>query len=475
MCRIAPCFMLAFAVCAVAEQRIQTFDADPHWDGMNNRSTIETRTIEQDFGYSKTDHGGWGEGEVGGTIYPDGTPAYYAKEMPPRTLDDSFTVSGALVVEEGAGNALIGFFNHKTINEWRTPNSIAIRVNGRGETFHTHVEYATSRWRTSAGVIGRYDEHADRMYPIETPSRGVHLWTLSYDPDGANGDGLITLEFDGTKAECPLAPGHKADGITVDRVGILNVVKSADAPGTLWINNIAIDDKDEMFTSDPQWDARNNRKTYETEEVRPRFNFGYSNTQRAGGAHTGEIGGLFFRGDCRYPERLAYYGDRVEGLDLTMPLHARGTLALHRGVTDSTTLFGFFHHEHSVFVHDSQQTGMPRDVLGFHVEGPSRIGFNVYPVYRTDGESQALAQGDDLPIIYPDGASHKWSLDYNPDGAEGNGEIVLILDRKEVRLALESGVKEEGATFTRFGFVTPWIDGNGQAIYLDDLEYTSAP
>lgn len=475
MVRMMRVVLVCGAFCAAAEQRIEHFDRDPGWDGLNNRSTMETRTIAQDFGYSATDHGGWGEGEVGGTIYPDGLPAYYAKAIEPRNLDEAFSVSGALVVEPGAGNTLIGFFNHKTINEWRTPNAIVMRLNGRGETFHVHVEYATSRWRACAGIVGRYDAETDRNFAVEVPSRGVHTWSLSYDPEGNDGNGLITLVFDDITAECPIAPGHKADGITVDRVGILNVNKSWDSPGTLWINNLTIDGKDELFTDDPQWDALNNRKTYETEEIRPRFNFGYSETNLAGGAAPGEIGGLFFRGDCRYPETLAYYGGRVEGLDLTKPLHAKGKVALHRGVTDSTTLFGFFHHEHSVFVHDSQKTGTPRDVLGFHIEGPSRIGFNVYPVYRTDGEFQGVAQGEDLPIIMPDGTSHDWTLDYDPQAADGNGEIVLTFDGKEARLALQPGAKEDGATFSRFGFVTPWIDGNGQRVYLDDLEYTCAP
>ncbi len=467
------CVVAAFSV--GAELRVQHFDADPQWDGLNNRSTMETRTIAQDFGYSETDHGGWGEGEVGGTIYADGTAAYYAKPVGPFTLDEGFSASGAVVVEEGAGNTLIGFFNHTTINEWRTPNAIVMRINGRGQTFHAHVEYATAKWRANAGIIGRYDATTDRNHPIEVPSKGVHEWSLSYDPNGPDGNGIVEFVLDDITATCPVTPELKADGITVDRFGILNVNKSADSPGALWINNLTINGKDEMFTSDPQWEGLKNRETYVTANVRPRFNFGYSDTNLAGGIAKGEIGGLFFRGDCREEGKLAYYGDKVEGLDLTKPLHAKGKIALHRGVTDSTTLFGFFHHEHSVFVHDSQKSGLPRDVLGFHVEGPSRVGFTLYPVYRTDGEILGTGYREGIPVVYPDGASHDWALDYDPNGAEGNGEIVLTFGGQEIRTALEPGAKEEGAMFTRFGFVTPWIDGNGQVIYLDDLEYTCAP
>lgn len=39
------------------------------------------------------------------------------------------------------------FFNSETVNEWRTPNTIAMRLNGRGENFFAYVEYCTSKWR----------------------------------------------------------------------------------------------------------------------------------------------------------------------------------------------------------------------------------------------------------------------------------------------------------------------------------------
>ena len=39
-------------------------------------------------------------------------------------------------------------------------------------------------------------------------------------------------------------------------------------------------------------------------------------------------------------------------------------------------------------------------------------------------------------------------------------------------LALPAEHAAEGAAFDRFGFVTPWIDGNGQVVYLDDMQFT---
>ena len=303
--RLTLALVLAAVPLAWPEQRFESFDSDPHWDGLNNRPPANsTRHVVQDFGYAPDTRQGIGPGAIGGTVTPDGVAAYYAKEIPAKTLNDAFTASGTLFVKEGAGNTLFGFFNSQTVNEWRTPNTLVFRINGRGEIFHTHVEYATSKWRAGAGVIGRYDKQADRIYPVETPSRGVHRWSINYDPAGANGAGSITATFDDQRAVCDLVDGHKRDGATFDRFGILNVIKSVDSPGELWLGSLVINGVSETLDHDPKWQGLRNRCAYESEEVRPRFNFGFASSHYAGGKAPGEIGGRFFRGDCRLPCKL---------------------------------------------------------------------------------------------------------------------------------------------------------------------------
>jgi hypothetical protein len=228
----------------------------------------------------------------------------------------------------------------------------------------------------------------------------------------------------------------------------------------------------EEFGSDPKWDASGNRRTYETRNVRPRFDFGFTPTHHAGGKSAGELGGLFFRGDCRYGERLAAYGDRLAALTLARPLRASGKVCLRRGVSDSTTLIGFYHSGHSLWVNPSQQFGTPKDFLGAAIEGPSSEGFHFYPVYRNHGDGKSSGMGANPPRIYPDGATHDWTLDYDPAAAGGNGQIIVTLDGKVVSMDLAPGDKAAGAQFDRFGLVTPWIDGNGQHVYFDDLNYT---
>ena len=76
-----PALLLAGAAAAAEKERTEHFDADPNWEGVNNRAaTPEKRTVRQDFGYSQTAHAGGKPGEIGGFITPAAEPAYYAQE-----------------------------------------------------------------------------------------------------------------------------------------------------------------------------------------------------------------------------------------------------------------------------------------------------------------------------------------------------------------------------------------------------------
>lgn len=457
---------------ASAEQRQENFDRDPGWEGHNNRSA-RPETIHQDFGWSPgTAHAGGSPGEIGGRIQPAAEPAYYAKRFPTRTFKDVLSAAGTVRVERGGGHTLIGFFGARSLNEWRTRNTIALRIQQRGDVLHCHLEHCTSRWRAGAGIIGRYDKVRDRMHPIELPCGQTYLWSLKYDPNGPGGSGLVTATFGTNTASYEISPEHRADGAEFDHFGLVNVMKQYDGAGTLWLDNITVQGEPEDFTADPGWDSSGNRRKYETHNVRPRFDFGFTATHHAGGNAAGELGGLFFRGDCRQPERLAAYGDRLSPLSLERPLRVSGKVCLRRGVSDSTTLIGFYHSKQSLEVNPSQQFSPPKCFLGAAIEGPSGEGFYLYPVYRNQNSGVSSGMGTRPPRIYPDGTSHDWTLEYNPAGAEGRGRITVSLDGKPVSLDLAPGDKAAGAQFDRFGLVTPWIDGNGQHVYFDDLNYT---
>jgi len=468
---------------AEAEIRHEDFDREPaNWEGVNNRSThFAPKTVTQDFGYSAaTSRAGGEPGEVGGKINPAGEAAYYGYRLPRQlTLDDSLRASGKIVVPPGPGHFLLGFFNAGTLNEWRTPNTLAVRINGRGEGFHAHVEYCTSRWRCEAGVIGR-DQPAvgarrgQRVEAQEIPCGRVYQWQLTYDPKGAGGDGLLSFTLDDQTATCPIVKEHRADGAAFTHFGLLPVLKTWDNAGEVWIDDVTIQAERFDFGKDPQWDALHNRRTYVTKDTRPRFDFGWSRTHWAGGKGAGELGGLIFRGDCRDPHRMAAYGARLSTLTLNTPLYAGGKVCMIRGVTDSTASIGFYHSTWSLRSNPAQDQSIPMDFLGINIEGPSSEGFFFYPVYRVHGRvAGALGGGSGkAPRIYPDRKPHDWLMKYDPAGAGGRGQITVSLDGQTCTLDLEPGGKQIGASLDRFGICTPWIDGNSVTVFFDDLQYT---
>ena len=420
---------LALAPASRGGERTERFDQDPGWDGRNNRSSrVPARTVRQDFGFSpKTHHaGGRAAGEIGGVITPAAEPAYYAKPIAERTLRDRLSASGTLACGAGPVHVLLGFFNAATVNEWRTPNTIALRIQGRGNRFFAFVEYATSRWRAGGDEpqpFARVREPRNgKLEPRGFAAGGaVHSWSLIYEPEAAGGQGVITAMIDGESSVCELAPGHKADGATFDRFGILAVSKSADSPGELWVDDVDIGGMVETFSRDPAWEGLANHRRYETTNIRPRFDFGFSPTQFVRGAAPGELGGLVFRGDIRYPDRMACYGDRVGPLTLDRPLRASGRIALRRAVSDSTALLGFYHSRSSLAVNPSQASALPEHFLGLAIEGPSREGFFVYPAFRLTGDQQGAAGGPDRPRILPDRVPHSWEFAYHPAAAGKRG------------------------------------------------------
>jgi hypothetical protein len=463
---------------ARAEERTQNFDQDPLWDGHNNRARVpEPQIVTQKFGFSQTQNaGGKASGEIGGLLTPAAEPTYYAKPIKPLTFDDRLTASGQFACTDRHYHVLVGFFNASTINEWRPPNAIMLRIYGRGDVFYAYVEYATSKWRAGADspggfatVVNPESGKADlRGFPSDRP----HTWSLTYDPNGNGGKGTVTATIDDETAICNLDDGHKEDGAEFDRFGVLNIPKHFDTGGQVWFDDITVNGETELFDSEPKWEAVGTNRTYRTFSVRPRFDFGFSKTNHAGGKSGGELGGEVFRGDCLFPEKLAYYGDRVGPLTLDKPLRASGRVALRRGISDSTSLIGFFHSERSIAVaQKAPVSGFPGSFLGAAIEGPSRDGFFFYPVYYFSNGETNFARDSGLPHILPNGESHEWSLKYTPPHDGQPGKLRTTLDSESGVVEIPT-IPQGPAEFNRFGIVTTWIDGNSQRVYYDDLTYT---
>jgi hypothetical protein len=453
------------------------FDREPaNWNGFNHRNKFfQPRAVLQDFGFNpSSNQAGVAPGEIGGRINPAGESAFYGYRLPaPLTFDSGMEATGSILLPPGAGHFLLGFFNADTASGWRTPNTLVARFNNRGETFHCHVEYCSGKWRASAGVIGEILPN-DRLRQIENPSGKRYRWQLNYDPKGGGGKGVLTFTLNDHKATCEITPEHRIDGVRLTHFGLLPVLKTWDSAGDVWIDDVTVNGRHFDFSVDPSWEGKNNRRSYITTDTRPKFDFGWSDTQYAGGARRGELGGLIFRGDCRESARMAWYGDPLEPISLRKVLEARGRVSVLRAISDSTASIGFFNSKTSTQTNNSQSCSIPKDYLGINIEGPSSEGFYFYPVYRLSNGEYAVPDVRKSPRILPDGKQHDWSLRYEPGTDSGSGSITVTLDDQHFTMEMKRAHRMSGANFDRFGICTPWIDGNSVLVYFDDLFYTAS-
>src|SRR5262249_40239835 len=152
-------------------------------------------------------------GEIGGWIQRSLTPAWLAKAIPTRTLNDKLSASGKFAVsrDEGGSGVLFGWFN-QTSRGWRTPNALVFRLDGNGGRYWVFYEYGTRHWLTGGeGCFegDRYQTTVTKPFPADG---AAHAWSMAYNPNGADGKGLITFILDGKSYHVALAPGHQADG-----------------------------------------------------------------------------------------------------------------------------------------------------------------------------------------------------------------------------------------------------------------------
>jgi hypothetical protein len=461
--------VLISTVCLAQDRplRRQDFSTDPRWEAHRSRLVPSpSPKTRQAFGWRESQHaGGKQRGEVGGRVQRSSTPAYYAAKIPAKTFDDKLSASGKFAVtsDDGGSGVLFGWFNESS-RGWRTPNSLAFRIDGNGGKYWLFFEYGTQHWLTGGkGCFQgeRYQTTASKPFLADGT---VHEWRLTYDPDGAGGGGLVTFVLDGHEYTLPLEHGHKADGATFNRFGIFNQQTSGGGMEA-YFDDVVLDGQPIDFSRDPEWDALGNQVEFEDRIIRPYHDFGYSATTNHAGGSKGEIGGTIWR-----DEAPAYYAAVVGPLTLDDELHASGTLAFTGAGSDSGVFFGWFNSSKKnkeTAEHAAPQT----DMLAIMLEGPSRIGHYFRPAYRTRSGKGAYKEAG--PIIRPDGKVHRWSIDYNPAGAGGNGQITVKFDDEVQTFDLAPGMKAEGAAFDRFGLFDMQSGGHYVQVWIDDLTYTA--
>ncbi|MBT3270717.1 hypothetical protein HN371_26485 [Candidatus Poribacteria bacterium] len=450
-----------------ADLRVQAFDADPGWESVGSRAARNhSRTVTQDFGHSLTSFAeGAAPGEIGGVIARSLTPAMYWAPIAEKTLDGPLRASGKFAVTPAGGGSgvLVGWFNAES-RGWRTPNSLAIRLDGNGGKYWVFFEYGTRELGTGGGVTFEGERYQTTRTPPHPADGSVHVWELAYDPLGADGQGEIRLTLDGVPYIAALGPGHREQGAAFDRFGIINQQTSGDEM-TLYVDDLVVDGTRHDSSMHADWVGVGNRVTFEDRAVRPYHDFGYSETSHAGGAQ-GEMGGMVWRIEEENTAQAGYYADNVGRLTLEDPLHAEGSITMTRAAADSAVLIGWFNSRTYI-------GAPPQNSLGVLLEGPSRVGHYFRPAYaNSSGMGRVVGEG---PVMRPARTSHTWTLDYDPDASGGLGRIVVTLDGESVSVGLDTGVRDSGAGFDRFGMLSYQRGGHYVEVWLDDLRYTAGP
>jgi len=457
-----------FALSADLGLRTVDFSTDPRWEGYRNRLiTDRVSMTQQDFGYSDTHFaGGAKSGEIGGWIQRSVTMARYGVSLKRiYTMADRLEMTGRFAVlhDDGSTGVLVGWY-HDSSDGWRTPNSIALRLDGNGGKYWIFYEYGTqSRYTGGGGAFKgqRYQTTPTQPFKADgTP----HDFRLLYDPNANNGIGKATFQVDDRVYELDVRERDRKDGMLLNRFGIWNQ-NSSGGRMQVFFDDLTVNGLPFTFDQDPQWEGENNRATYRDLFIRPFHNFGYSKTAHIN-AQTGEIGGVMWR-----DEKPAFYADRVGPFTMDDSLHASGKFAFHKAGADSALYIGWFNARAKRSKNTPENEQHQTNYLGILLEGPSRVGHYFRPGYRTrSGQGRHLDQG---PVLLPNGVVHNWSIDYDPNKAGGRGQITVRVDGNVQTMDLQEGTRAEGATFDRFGLFNMQTGGWHVLGYFDDLTYSA--
>ena len=442
--------------------RFEDFTIDPHWESYRSKLLPKNvPVIRQDFGLTTFQ----GNPAIGGRVQRSLISAWFAKVIPARTFSDKLSASGRFSVtnDDGGSGLLFGWFND-TSRGWRTPNSLVFRIDGNGGRYWIFYEYGTRHWLTGGGGCFEGDRYQTTKTRPFSADGTAHTWSLNYDPQGNNREGLITLLLDGKTYRQPLLPGHKEDGAEFNRFGIFNLQTTGGALDA-YFTDLVLDGAKVDLSNIEGWDAHGNKTQFEDRHLRPFHDFGWIPNNKAG-RKPGELGGVIWR-----DEAPAYYANQVGPFSLEHELIASGTISFNAAGSDSGAYLGWFDSRSKTNKISSDHEQPQKNFLAILIEGPSRIGHYFRAHYQTaTGEGQMKDGG---PVIRPDGIVHQWSIHYLPQGANGTGEIEIRLDDKIETLALKPEHRKQGANFDRFGLFNLQVGGHFVDIAVDDLSYTA--
>lgn len=458
-------------------RKTESFDADPHWQSFRNRLLPDPLpTVKQDFGFRTTSHaGGSSPGEIGGRLHRTITPASYFLPIDTLTFDHPFTASGKFAVRncEGGSGIMIGWF-HDSSKGWRTPNSLAFRIDGNGGKYWVFYEYGTTRGKTGGAGCFEGERYQTTTTPPFKADGTSHRWQLACDPQAADGRGAITFQIDDTRyPPVELPPEHRRDGIALNRFGIWNV-QIAGSSSEIYLDDLQLNDRHFTFDNDPDWTGQGNQVEFLDRIIRPHHDYGFSPTSLIH-PEPGELAGVIFR-----DERPSFYATPTGKLSLDDPLRASGKILMSSAAADSGFSIGWFNADAKRNKQTPEYELRSTDYLAAMIEGPSRIGHYFRAAY-SNSAGQGIIDSEDtpgsgsLPILSPDSRVHDWQLNYDPEAAEGRGEIEIVFDGLHRKFSLRPGDRKLGAIFDRFGLFNIQAGGHHVLFAFDDLSFTTRP
>ncbi len=217
-----------------------------------------------------------------------------------------------------------------------------------------------------------------------------------------------------------LSAADRRSGARFDRFGLVSSVAEPAETLAIYFDDLTLNGEPLDFDHDPGWTGKNNQVEFDDTFKRGQHDFGYQGDTRFAGGSPGEIGGLIFS------DNGGYYADDVGRLSLDDRLIASGRMALVERGSEAGFYVGWF---------DSQGRGYPpKNLLGVIVEGPNSVGSMFRPVFAgSSAEVGAALQAG--PLVNPFGKPHQWKIEYDPQGAQGRGELRVSLDGERAVLA----------------------------------------
>ncbi len=201
-----------------------SFDDNPQWEAFGNRTEFSEDVVRpfHDFGFvAPTEDGA--NGSIGGIIWRDERPSYYADRVGPMSLDNELYAEGTVrFVASGPDSAIyLGWFDSETKQnkvqpeyETRQQNYLGVLLEGPSRVGH----YFRPGYGTKTG-----DGSNAPRGPVLPVDNTRHKWTLSYDPHAANERGVITVTLDDEQVSLELGEGDREQGATFDRFGLFNI------------------------------------------------------------------------------------------------------------------------------------------------------------------------------------------------------------------------------------------------------------